>query len=126
MPQTLKLSDLRAGDALWIEHHGPHPGIVIHVTGRAALIALGTGTSRPHLHADEICVEERTRAGMALRYSKPTYFTSANYVLIRDTSAIVGERRRCPPGLFQKFAAAFEEVVRRELASKGQDPNRGQ
>ena len=79
-------------------------------------LPVGTGTSRPHLH-DEVRVDHKTRAGMALRYTKPTYFNGSKFAVISDTSLIQRVEGSCPPGLFQEISALFEEQVKKAQAS---------
>lgn len=109
--RTVRLSDLRAGDGVWIDHHGTHPGVVIHVDPDTAILVIGSSKGRPHYA--EVCIQPNSPAAKALGLTAPTYFNATRVAVIRDAKAVVRKTRRCPPEPFQQLAALIEDMVKR-------------
>jgi hypothetical protein len=106
----VKLTDLKAGDCVWIDDHGTHPGVVMHVDAKSAVVIRGTGTGRPHM--TEVCVSERTPAGRAMNLNKPTYFNATRYSVISDAAKIVNKTgKKCPFDVFTKLEALIAPLI---------------
>lgn len=71
----------------------------IRPDGNVVLI-YGTGTDRA---LRRVAIEPHTRAGKALRLTKPTFFYPANVLAMRPTSVELLSDRRCPPDVFARL-----------------------
>ncbi len=85
------------------------PAIIFELLEGHAWVAIGTGTHRPEYPS--LKVAERSRDATNLSLYKDTYFYPSNYVLVkRNLLERPGPMpRQCPPGLFLRLRAFFEE-----------------
>jgi hypothetical protein len=104
-----KLVDLKRGQALFIDHFGPHPAIVID-TGTQVIVLCGTGTQKPY--TPQVCVTPGSAAAKALGLSKPTYFYASGVTVVSDDKKIVSVRGNCPWEVFEQLEGVYKAACR--------------
>lgn len=89
------LAELKPGQAIWIDHYGPHPAVVLEGDSDAVLVIVGTSQRKEDKH--EVCIAPNSAAAMLLGLSLRTYFYPRNVCVVRDSAAVKSVRpRRCP------------------------------
>jgi hypothetical protein len=112
----VKLTDLKAGDCVWIDDFGTHPGVVIHNNGTSAVVIRGTGTGRAHIQG-EICISEKTPAGTSMGLNKPTYFNATRFSVIYDAAKITRKTgKKCPINVFTQLEALMAPIIAKSKA----------
>lgn len=101
-----KLSDLKVGDSIWVDHHKIRPAVVISVGPTAVLLICGT--SRAGVSPHVVCVQPRSPAATAMGIDRPTYFYPSGVAVRTDLAAVVDLKRRPPPNIMHALEALAE------------------
>src|SRR5260370_22406649 len=96
------LGDLKAGQAIWVDHYGEHPAVVV-VQGIDSIIVI-CGTGQRKSDPDEVCIKPGSPAGHVLGLNKPTYFYPSKVAVVREASKVRRPGKVCPPSTFHALA----------------------
>lgn len=108
------ISELRRGAAVWVDHFGEHPAVVLDVYEDKLLVICGTTKERPG--EQQVLVRPRSPAAIALGLSAPTYFRKSGIAVIVLEKVTRSSGKRCPPNVFH----SLEELA--EIAASDPTP----
>jgi hypothetical protein len=96
-----KLSDLKRARALWVDHFGSHPAIVLVESATSPVVICGT--SKQKSDPDEVRIDPASPAGYVLGLNSPTFFYWWKMAIVSSEASIKSVKGMCPPGVFHSL-----------------------